>query len=109
MHYANHREAHVGDPVIGTTYNRKGVQVGILVGITPGTDTCNCRVAIVESLPIPGFHYNRTGLVHVEPTDGSPVNALLSPVVDYSACANPYHAQDALAALADPSVPPTAT
>lgn len=45
-HYKNGREAQVGDIAIGTTYNRIGVQVGVVVGITKNSDTCNCRLAM---------------------------------------------------------------
>ena len=94
MHYKNGREAKVGDPVIGTTYNRKGTQIGIIVGITPGTDTCNCRVAVIDALPLPGHHYGRAGVVHVEVTSGVPGNVLISPSVDFSACGDLLHAED---------------
>lgn len=51
MHYRNGQEAKLGDHVRGTGYNVKGadgqpaVISGVVIGLTPGTDTCNIRVA----------------------------------------------------------------
>jgi hypothetical protein len=92
MHYKNGREAKIGDLVIGTTYNRPGVQAGVLVGITPGVDTCNCRVAVLDRFTLAdAWPSNRAGVMHCEA-----MNMLLSPTVDYSACGNLWHAEDAL-------------
>lgn len=52
MHYKNGREAQVGDPVIGVTYNRKGMVVGTLVTLTPGPDNCSAIVGFVEVVPL---------------------------------------------------------
>jgi hypothetical protein len=71
MHYKNGREAKVGDPVIGTAYNTKGVIVGRMVSITPGSASCNCTVAFV----------------------GDAVKPVKE---DYSQCDNFFHAEDAL-------------
>lgn len=43
-HYKDGTDAKVGDVVRGTTFNKKGEVLGILVSITPGTDTCNATV-----------------------------------------------------------------
>ena len=98
MHYKNGREAKVGDEVIGTTYNRKGVQVGILVGITPGTETCNARVAILE-VRTPYESNGISGMIHTESASGSDavLATLISSVIDYSACSDLLHADDAAA------------
>lgn len=45
MHYKDGTEAHVGDVVRGKTYNRIEEVVGVLLDITPGSETCNCRVS----------------------------------------------------------------
>ncbi|HOD84912.1 MAG: hypothetical protein BWX88_05122 [Planctomycetes bacterium ADurb.Bin126] len=51
MHYANGREAKLGDVVIGKGYNVKDekgelkVIHGVVVGLTPGADCCNIRIA----------------------------------------------------------------
>jgi hypothetical protein len=44
MHYANGREAHVGDPVVGKVYNTRGIVAGTLVSLTPGPDVCSAQV-----------------------------------------------------------------
>jgi len=54
MHYRDGTEARVGDLVRGKGYNVKGPDgelleiQGVVVGLTPGTDTCNLRVAHPE-------------------------------------------------------------
>lgn len=95
MHYKNGREAKVGDLVVGTTYNLKGLQIGILVGITPGTDCCNCRVACVRAFSPNDPSNGTTGMVHSE----QGVTTLVTMGVDYSACKDLYHAEDAFALL----------
>lgn len=45
MHYKNGREAKNGDPVIGLGYNGEPI-AGSIHGITPGSDQCNCTVAV---------------------------------------------------------------
>ena len=103
MHYRNKREAVVGDPVIGTTYNRKGTQVGILVGITPGAASCNARVMLLD-VREPGESSGMVGLIHSEAlTSQDPevsclgsVTSLGCPVIDYTDCFSLWHADDAL-------------
>lgn len=112
MHYKNGRQAKAGDPVVGTTYNRQGVQVGIVVGITPGMDTCNCRVAICDTsfaagrvnaeqvIKIESAQMDSKSRVHKEfQEDGLYAVALLTPVIDYSECKALLHAEDALLAV----------
>lgn len=102
MHYKNGRAAKVGDPVVGTVYNTPGIIAGILLGITPGTDTCNCRVGMIKSTPVeesPGD----CGMLHVELNpDGTQKRLFNILQVDYSACSNLLHAEDAFGAFAQP-------
>lgn len=44
-HYSDGTEAKAGDVVAGKTYNIGYPITGVVVGITPGADTCNCRIA----------------------------------------------------------------
>lgn len=88
MHYKNGRIAKVGDPVIGTTYNRNGTQAGILVGLTPEKETCNCRVALMNRQ----FTAGMMGYLHKEDDE----LATLLICVDYSACKDLLHADDAM-------------
>ena len=53
MHYKNGREAKVGDQVVGRDCCNR-VLAGVLVEITPGTNTCNGRViqqAAIDTSP----------------------------------------------------------
>lgn len=108
MHYKNGTEAKVGDLVKGTTYNtpKGSVQVGILLGITPGTTACNARVLIPVQrdlgrhvLPYPtaednGKHPHALGLqtqdgwftVHREGYGQEDHPVLVGHKVDYTAC-----------------------
>lgn len=58
MHYADGTEAKVGDLVKGTCYNTKDasgkdrVIAGVMLQITPGSDTCNCVVGFFDSEPV---------------------------------------------------------
>src|SRR3972149_6934345 len=45
MHYKSGEEARLGDIVRGIGYNVKREIEGIVVGLTPGADTCNLQVA----------------------------------------------------------------
>lgn len=47
MHYANGREAKVGDLVRGKGYNLKHEFTGILLTAQPENSACNCTVATV--------------------------------------------------------------
>lgn len=49
-HYIDGTEAKVGDIVRGKPYNTPHEVQGVVVGITPGTDTCNMRVAFAGDL-----------------------------------------------------------
>ena len=107
MHYKNGRLAKIGDPVIGSTYNRKGIQVGILVGITAGTDTCNCRVAMVDVKEASDVAWNELGRCHRESLgDGTSHMNFLVPTIDYSQCNHLLHADDAARAASLPEFVP---
>lgn len=47
MHYANGREAKVGDLVRGKGYNIKHEIIGLLVHAAPNLAVCNCSVSCV--------------------------------------------------------------
>ena len=47
MHYANGREAKVGDLVKGKGYNYKHEIIGLLIEANPGQTACNCKVATI--------------------------------------------------------------
>jgi len=56
MHYKDGTEAKVGDLVKGTVYNTKGVIVGTMLGITPGSSACNCRVGLLQVQAVGKLH-----------------------------------------------------
>jgi hypothetical protein len=53
MHYKDGTEAKLGDVVKGEGYNVKGVIVGTVVHLTPGSEACNIQIVhpIVKELP----------------------------------------------------------
>lgn len=56
MHYRDGTEAKLGDLVKGVTYNRdKREIVGVVVSLTPGTESCNCVVAFatIKNVELP--------------------------------------------------------
>lgn len=52
MHYADGQEAKLGDQVRGKPYNTPITVVGTVVGLVPGVDSCNLRVAFVIPVPL---------------------------------------------------------
>jgi hypothetical protein len=54
VHYRDGTEARIGDVVKGTGYNVKGADgkareiAGVVIGLTPGTASCNLRLAYCE-------------------------------------------------------------
>ena len=76
-HYKNGREAINGEPVIGKLYGQ--LITGVIYGINPSTETCNCTVAQI----VPGGVMT-VGCVNVKDL---------------------YHVEDALAAI-EPKVQP---
>lgn len=76
MHYKDGSEAHVGDVVRGKTYNQPDEVIGVLVDITPGSTTCNCKVSTGSA--------NKLGYVSDGPLQGG--YALIFSKFDYSQC-----------------------
>lgn len=48
MHYKDGTPAAIGDTVKGKPYNTPKEIVGIMVSITLGSESCNCKVAFLE-------------------------------------------------------------
>jgi hypothetical protein len=132
MHYANGREAKVGDLVVGYGYNTperivpygstepasppKRV-VGVLVKAVPGSERCNAEIEWVESIeldPAKTFHA-RPGMAQGEPRmytealgDGKVRQRAHYVCRDYTHCGGLLHVDDvfALERLADGSFKP---
>lgn len=89
MHYKNGRKAKVGDLVIGMTYNRPGVQVGVVKSISQGQETCNCTLILPTLLhPLPPIiEYTQLDyLLHVEDAYHFVIGVAFSPLdQDYMA------------------------
>jgi hypothetical protein len=101
MHYANGREAKVGDPVVGRTYNQPEVIAGTLVSVTPGPDSCSAQVAYFQTHPFDGFA-NGDQLCWFRGSEQHGLKAPLvitTPRLDYTECKNLVHADDARKAL----------
>jgi hypothetical protein len=98
MHYRNGREAKVGDPVVGRTYNRKGLQAGTLVSVTPGPDTCSAMVAVIVVKPgATPLAWGTNKPVHVMGVSHHGSQEPLAAQVhdmDYTECKNLLHADD---------------
>lgn len=47
MHYKNGREAKEGDPAILLESYSKKIKVGQVHDIQPGSNTCNCQLAVI--------------------------------------------------------------
>lgn len=99
-HYRNGREAKIGDIAVGTTYNRQGRQVGVVVGITPNAVSCNCRLATRFNSFKATYDY--CGLIPYVPEsyDGSQVG------FDYTAVSDLLHIEDYLKELEAPKPQP---
>ena len=50
MHYKDGKAAKLGDLVRGKPYNTAHEVVGTVIGLVPGVDSCNLRVAFVEAV-----------------------------------------------------------
>jgi hypothetical protein len=102
MHYANGREAKVGDRVVGRTYNTKGLVAGTLVSVTPGPDTCSAKVAFLDfKLGGTPLEWGTNRPVNVQGTSHHGSQEPLAAVLyaeDFSHCANLLHADDVPAA-----------
>lgn len=105
MHYKDGTEAKVGDLVKGTTYNtpKGSIHVGVLLGITPGSTSCNARMAMVTAhslgdvrLPVGNSEgtphimgvstHDGPALVHREGSGDASVTKLVGLKIDYTAC-----------------------
>lgn len=58
MHYKDGTPAAIGDQVKGKPYNTDHEIAGVMVSITPGSDSCNCKVAFLEVIPLDQAGYN---------------------------------------------------
>jgi hypothetical protein len=98
MHYKNGREAKLGDHVVGTGYNYKGVLIGTVVGLVPGQSSCNIRIA-VQTAQVGMFSSGASGLYFREthPSPQEPV--LVSLGIEYGQTDAFLNAEDALPAL----------
>lgn len=48
-HYRDGTEAQLGDVARGKPYNTEHEVTGVVVGITPSSDTCNLRIAFARA------------------------------------------------------------
>jgi hypothetical protein len=107
MHYKNGREAKVGDSVVGTCFNTKGVVAGTLVSLTPGTDACSAMVAFLTlKAGATPLDWGTNKPVHVMGTAFHGSQEPLAAQVhaqDYTECKYLLHAEDALAAAQTPA------
>lgn len=98
MHYANGREAKVGDRVVGRCYNTKGLVTGTLVSVTPGPDVCSAMVGFLDTriggTPL-DWGSNRPVIVQGTQNHGAtePLAATFY-LQDYTECKNLLHADD---------------
>ncbi|HAR46245.1 MAG TPA: hypothetical protein DCS05_08795 [Nitrospiraceae bacterium] len=101
MHYKNGREAKVGDKVVGTVFNTKGIIAGTLVSLTPGTDACSAMVGFIDLET--DFTYPSTlqGIYTPVRIQGTEQHGSAGPLAvsgykqDYTECKNLLHAEDA--------------
>lgn len=77
-HYKDGTEAHVGDVVRGKTYNKSEEVVGVLIEVTPGSSTCNCKVSTGPATTM--------GYVTGAPLSPNYGYLLIFPNFDYSQC-----------------------
>lgn len=109
MHYANGREAKVGDQVVGRCYNTTGIVAGTLVSLTPGQDACSAQVEFLAVVP-PGKAQPRmhvaTEFARIQKTQQHGTSGPEAAVYlcrDYTECKYLVHAEEALAAGAAPA------
>lgn len=76
-HYANGREAKVGDYVVGKCYNTPEIVSGRLLAVTPGYLTCNCTVGVVwdAALPVKTDFSQCDYLIHADDAHAAAVPA----------------------------------
>lgn len=118
MHYANGREAKVGDLVVGYAYNtivratpvsepsEMKKLVGTLVKAVPDSATCNAEIEWVESCPLLGMSFDRPRMAQGEPRIYiTPQGEIRGHFVcrDYTHVGALLHVEDAIWLLADGS------
>lgn len=107
MHYANGRESKLGDVVVGKGYNVKDQAgqlkrlVGIVVGLTPGAECCNIRVAH-DFHPWASEHLQAAPYAVFLCNGQTP---LCCPDIEYGQCDQFLHVEDALATTQPDHVP----
>lgn len=110
MHYMNGRQANVGDPVVGTVFNHKGVVAGTLVSLTPGPDSCSAMVGFLMTtingtlLKDPYAHAVRVQGTEQHGSGG--ISAVTFYKQDYTECRHLVHAEDARAPFVNPEPSP---
>jgi hypothetical protein len=99
MHYKNGREAKVGDPVVGKTYNTGSATIsGTLISLTPGADSCSCEVGYLVVQPEGSREDRPVRLAGSEKHGGGGPRVVTGFRFDYSQCSNLLHAEDAVGA-----------
>jgi len=83
-HYSTGDEAKVGDVVRGKPYNTEHEVIGVVTGITPGSDACNLRVAFARR---PKAYGTGPMLAFPDSSPNAPADAIVpvACVVDYGA------------------------
>jgi hypothetical protein len=100
MHYANGREAKVGDQVVGRTCNVNGkMMAGTLVTLTPGGDQCSAKVGYLHVVPLANIRVVRRlpGVVRVQGTELHGMGGVMAATLyceDYTYVAKLLHADD---------------
>ena len=98
MHYANGREAKVGDHVVGRCYNTDKLVAGVLMSVTPVPDACSALVGYLDVFPAaaqPGGLYTALCEVHGDQQHGAAGEKKVTRFrTDYTHCANLMHVDD---------------
>jgi hypothetical protein len=106
MHYKNGREVKLGDPVVGTGYNLKGVIVGTVVGLVPGQSSRNIRIAVprTEVREDGKFISGASGMYYRETYPSEGPSVMVTPYIEYGQTDAFLHAEDALKVAANPDI-----
>ena len=81
MHYKDGTQAQLGDTVRGFGYNVKHEIQGVVVGLTPGSDTCNIQIAYAK--PADEFHVGMVYRTHSHAVDQPPTQTLVDLGIEY--------------------------
>jgi len=76
MHYKDGTPAAVGDQIKGKPYNTDHEIVGIMTSITPGADSCNCKVAFVEVKNLDEVIIGSQGILSCDLSKSTPENPI---------------------------------